>query len=86
MVSEVEPTGWALTYGVPIVLSCLAYVNSLRGELVHDDLSAIRDNEDVVAPPGSDISALWSHDFWGMSLSDANSHKSYRPLTVLSFR
>ncbi|CAJ0968531.1 unnamed protein product [Ranitomeya imitator] len=29
---------------------------------------------------------LWLHDFWGTKLSSNASHKSYRPLTVLTFR
>lgn len=29
---------------------------------------------------------LWHHDFWGSRLSSNTSHKSYRPLTVLTFR
>ena len=28
---------------------------------------------------------LW-HDFWGQNIDRDDSHKSYRPLTVLSFR
>ena len=30
--------------------------------------------------------AVFGNDFWGLPLSDPESHKSYRPLTVLSFR
>ena len=30
--------------------------------------------------------SVFSHDFWGSPLSDPTSHKSYRPLTILSFR
>ncbi|KAG8517041.1 LOW QUALITY PROTEIN: Protein O-mannosyl-transferase TMTC4, partial [Galemys pyrenaicus] len=32
------------------------------------------------------LGALWHHDFWGSRLSSNTSHKSYRPLTVLTFR
>ena len=32
------------------------------------------------------LSSVFSNDFWGLSLSDPESHKSYRPLTILSFR
>ena len=32
------------------------------------------------------LSSVFSNDFWGLPLSDPESHKSYRPLTVLSFR
>ena len=29
---------------------------------------------------------MFSNDFWGHPISDPESHKSYRPLTILSFR
>ena len=29
---------------------------------------------------------LFSHDFWGQSIDLKDSHKSYRPLTVITFR
>ena len=32
------------------------------------------------------LSSVFKNDFWGLPLSHAESHKSYRPLTVLSFR
>ena len=32
------------------------------------------------------LSVVFSNDFWGLPLSDPESHQSYRPLTVLSFR
>ena len=32
------------------------------------------------------LAALWTNDFWGQALRSPMSHKSYRPLTVLSFR
>ena len=32
------------------------------------------------------LATLWADDYWGEPMGSANSHKSYRPLTVLSFR
>ncbi len=32
------------------------------------------------------LSQVFTNDFWGLPLSDPESHKSYRPLVVLSFR
>ena len=29
---------------------------------------------------------VFEHDFWGTAITDWQSHKSYRPLTILSFR
>nr|XP_021492119.1 transmembrane and TPR repeat-containing protein 1 [Meriones unguiculatus] len=65
--------------------SCLCYGRSLRGEFVHDDVWAIVNNPDV--RPGAPLRwAVFSNDFWGKGLADGASHKSYRPLCVLSFR
>lgn len=41
-------------------------------------------NEDVHG--SSPISSLFVHDFWGQDISSGSSHKSYRPLTVLTYR
>lgn len=45
---------------------------------------AIKTNPDVL--PTTPISQLLWDDFWGTPLTHSGSHKSYRPLTVLSFR
>jgi len=69
---------------VPSLLSLCVYWNSLDGEFVHDDLSAITTNHDVIGP-----TSTWDflyNDFWGTDLLDPRSHKSYRPLTVLTFK
>ena len=90
-----EAAAEMLLYILPLLLTCIAYVNSLAGDFVHDDLSAVRYNEDVTAAGASadgtstgtsSRAGIWSNDFWGTAMSDAKSHKSYRPLTVLSFR
>jgi len=36
--------------------------------------------------PTSPISKIFSNDFWGLPLKRNDSHKSYRPITVLTFR
>ena len=36
--------------------------------------------------PDTPVSGLFVHDFWGTKLASNSSHKSYRPLTVLTFR
>ncbi|GFR75878.1 transmembrane and TPR repeat-containing protein 3 [Elysia marginata] len=69
---------------VPCVLAIACYVNGLPGEFVHDDVYAIENNRDV---RGKDpVFQVFQNDFWGRSMVDPRSHKSYRPLTVLSFR
>ncbi|XP_072002628.1 protein O-mannosyl-transferase TMTC3 isoform X3 [Engystomops pustulosus] len=69
------------------VLSCVVvfcYWNSLYCGFVFDDVSAILDNKDL--HPATPIKKLFQNDFWGTPMSEERSHKSYRPLTVLTFR
>lgn len=61
------------------------YANSCWGEFVFDDSEAVVGNEDV-DPEASSWREVFSHDFWGENISSRTSHKSYRPLTVFSFR
>jgi hypothetical protein len=65
-------------------LALALYANSLAGDFVFDDHSAIQVNPDVRT--NTPLSSVFKNDFWGLPLSHAESHKSYRPLTVLSFR
>ncbi len=67
---------------VTVVLLC--YWNSSTGDLVHDDIVAITNNPDV--HKGALWGQLWSHDFWGRPIGEEISHKSYRPLTVITFK
>ena len=60
------------------------YLSSLPCDFVFDDTLAIVNNADV--KPDASLVEMWRHDFWGKSLEKDDSHKSYRPLTVLSFR
>ncbi|XP_056430373.1 protein O-mannosyl-transferase TMTC3 isoform X2 [Hyla sarda] len=69
------------------ILSCVVvfcYWNSLFCGFVFDDVSAILDNKDL--HPSTPIKKLFQNDFWGTPMSEERSHKSYRPLTVLTFR
>lgn len=50
-----------------------------------DDGVAIVKNKDVING-NTPLRDLFRHDFWGANITDAASHKSYRPLTVLSFQ
>ncbi|KAM8883413.1 protein O-mannosyl-transferase TMTC1 [Synchiropus picturatus] len=78
-------TVWAAgRYAALSVLCALCYGNSLRGELVHDDVWAIINNPDV--RPGSSLRNIFTNDFWGKKMSDNTSHKSYRPLCILTFK
>lgn len=63
---------------------CCCYWNSLGGEFVHDDVWAIVNNPDV--RPDAPLAAAFADDFWGKGMAENTSHKSYRPLCVLSFK
>lgn len=68
-----------------VVVACwLCYANSLGGRFCYDDFSAIIRNPDVL--PGTPLRNVWENDFWGEPLETNRSHKSFRPLTILSFR
>ena len=66
------------------IVCFLVYANSLGGDFVHDDIPAIVTNEDALGQ--SSIFSVFCNDFWGMNIRDRRSHKSYRPVTVLTFR
>ncbi|XP_014663427.1 PREDICTED: transmembrane and TPR repeat-containing protein 3-like [Priapulus caudatus] len=69
---------------VLITTALLCYYNSLGCGFVFDDVSAIKDNKDI--RPSSPLSNLFFNDFWGTPMQKEESHKSYRPLCVLTFR
>ncbi|XP_041972951.1 protein O-mannosyl-transferase TMTC1-like [Aricia agestis] len=82
-----EPKGLngdAAIYCMVTATAVLSYINSLNGDFVHDDIPAIVSNADVVG--GGNLKQLLLDDFWGTPMADPSSHKSYRPLTTLSFR
>lgn len=65
-------------------VSIICYWNSCKGEFVFDDSEAIVSNKDLRGE--TPLGKLFVHDFWGANLSSNASHKSYRPLTILTFR
>ena len=66
------------------LLALLSYANSSWGGFVFDDSEAILGNQDV--DPSTSVWEVFGHDFWGEDILSNASHKSYRPLTVLTFR
>lgn len=78
-----QPPSWCVYLAVGLV-AVGAYLNSLGGDFVHDDIPAIVRNKDVLAQ--NSLLSLLKDDFWGVPMHDPSSHKSYRPLTTLSFR
>eukprot|EP00298_Acanthocystis_sp_HF-20_P002893 c13280_g1_i1.p1 GENE.c13280_g1_i1~~c13280_g1_i1.p1 ORF type:complete len:133 (-),score=15.73 c13280_g1_i1:6-404(-) len=65
------------------LFSVIIYINSIWGEFVFDDVEAIVNNQDIT---DSNLFNLWKNDFWGFPMNNEKSHKSYRPLTVITFR
>jgi hypothetical protein len=63
------------------------YFNALHGDFVFDDKQAVVRNPDVCSEAlfTETLTRVFQNDFWGMPLRSERSHKSYRPLTVLSF-
>ncbi|XP_074243573.1 protein O-mannosyl-transferase TMTC4 isoform X1 [Saimiri boliviensis] len=80
--SPVLPPFWAKLVVGLVAIVCFA--RSYDGDFVFDDSEAIVNNKDLQAE--TPLGDLWHHDFWGSRLSSNTSHKSYRPLTVLTFR
>ncbi|KRZ02582.1 V-type proton ATPase subunit d 1 [Trichinella zimbabwensis] len=66
------------------MLAMLIRWNTLFADFVYDDIRAIKANMDL--RPETPWKQLFANDFWGTPLSHSGSHKSYRPLTVASFR
>jgi protein O-mannosyl-transferase len=66
-----------------VALAVVVHLNALPNDFAYDDLFAITRNGDVTTSPLSDI---FVHDFWGQDITRNDSHKSYRPVTTLSFR
>ncbi|XP_003388214.1 PREDICTED: transmembrane and TPR repeat-containing protein 3-like [Amphimedon queenslandica] len=75
-------------WSLPALLSALAgvavYLNTLQNEFCFDDSSAILTNPDLL--PKTPLFNLFLNDFWGTPMHQEGSHKSYRPLCVLTFR
>lgn len=70
--------------GIIILVSIVVYINAFGCDFVFDDISAIKENPDL--KPNTPITNLFLHDFWGTPMHKEQSHKSYRPLCVLTFR
>ena len=62
------------------------YANSLSGDFVFDDAEAVVNNRDVRSTGGNSVWEIFTHDYWGYPIRSNTSHKSYRPLTTLTFR
>lgn len=63
----------------------LSYLSSLDGGFVFDDHRGILTNDDLDSGKTSLVD-VFKDDFWGGAMTRKESHKSYRPFTVLSYR
>ncbi|XP_063885771.1 protein O-mannosyl-transferase Tmtc3-like [Scylla paramamosain] len=75
--------GWVYS-SLVLTVALLVYCNALSCSFVFDDISAIKENRDL--RPHTPVTNLFFHDFWGTPMQKEQSHKSYRPLCVLTFR
>jgi hypothetical protein len=66
------------------VFAALCFVNGLNGAFLFDDNSAIVKNEDVQGL--TPLSAVFENDYWGKSMTSKASHKTFRPITTLTYR
>ncbi len=66
------------------LLGIVLYLNTLDCGLCFDDVSAITNNNDL-RPETPWANLIWN-DFWGTPMTQEGSHKSYRPLSVATFR
>ncbi|XP_054711432.1 protein O-mannosyl-transferase Tmtc3-like [Uloborus diversus] len=73
-----------LCYVIVVTAAGICYRNALNCGFVFDDMSAIRDNQDL--RPTTPFLNLLQNDFWGTPIQKEQSHKSYRPLCVLTYR
>ncbi|GAX29478.1 hypothetical protein FisN_16Hh079 [Fistulifera solaris] len=70
------------TYIVPVFVTSR---HNLHRDPVLDELHIMSpDNQDVNGE--STWTTIFSNDYWGRPMQSSSSHKSWRPLTVLSFR
>lgn len=66
-----------------ICAATLPFLFTINGDFVFDDSVAITKNKDVTSKSWLDC---FYNDFWGTEIKSELSHKSYRPLTILTFR
>ncbi|KAJ6216317.1 hypothetical protein RDWZM_007474 [Blomia tropicalis] len=74
-----------LPYMVIGLVTILVYYNSLTCDFTFDDNSAVVSNRHVHTNE-TDWWSVFSVDYWGTPIRSEHSHKSYRPLTLLTFR
>lgn len=67
-----------------VLLALICFYPTLNGDFVFDDSEAVVNNADVKL--STPLYKVFLNDFWGTRITHNASHKSYRPLAVLSYR
>ncbi|CAI4225463.1 unnamed protein product [Auanema sp. JU1783] len=67
-----------------LILSTVPFISSIEGDFVFDDQESIVNNP--VVQGNVPLREIWLRDFWGRMIASPGSHKSYRPITTMSFR
>ena len=75
---------WRIRLAVVFTLAVLSFARSWDGDFVFDDAETIVNNADVQAH--NTWTQVFLHDYWATHIRSNQSHKSYRPLTTLTFR
>ena len=73
-----------LSAAAVVGLSLGSFSNCLDGLFVYDDNVAVLRNP--VVNGRASLGQVWWRDYWGDPLASPKSHKSWRPVTTLSFR
>lgn len=79
MAKEMRVAQWLII----CISSLLPFLFTLNGDFVFDDSEAVVKNKDVTSESWTEP---FYHDFWGADIKSKLSHKSYRPLTIISYR
>ncbi|KAE9412374.1 hypothetical protein Angca_010205, partial [Angiostrongylus cantonensis] len=66
-----------------VLMATIPYFPSIDGDFVFDDSATIVNNP-VVNGKASIEQVLYT-DYWGQPIRSPQSHKSYRPLTTVTF-
>lgn len=62
------------------VVAILSFSGNIHGNFVFDDREAIINNRAI-----REIGKILKTDFWGYPIRSPHSHKSYRPITTITF-
>ncbi|KAK3927210.1 Protein O-mannosyl-transferase TMTC4 [Frankliniella fusca] len=83
-VFPIPATSYRMSSVIVFLVGVLVFSNTVNGNFVFDDTEAIVNNRDV--QPDSPLATIIWNDFWGTPLTHDRSHKSFRPVTILTFR